>query len=341
VFPRLVTARLVLDAFTPDDIPALVELCGHPDIYATTLVIPRPYLPEHANNWLATHTPGFLNGEAINFAIRGDDRLLGNISLIIKRKHDYGSLGYWIGRPYWHQGYCTEALRAVLTYGFREQGLEKIEAEHFAGNDASGRVMQKAGLACEGRRPHHYKKDGDFIDAILYGITRAMAVKAGLMPAVASAAPAAMITPAAPAHPRAPGEPPRLEELAAGGTGSVDCGLLQRHFLDKNIAALEQELRVYGKSLAPDFAHLSPAALGYYLQSARQYLESEFSEGDWDFAHGLVAALAPRLRDETLPPATRQLAQTLLQHIHSQAARYFIEADQQPFAGWVTEALAK
>lgn len=340
MFPRLVTGRLVLDAFTLDDVPALVEICSHSDIYATTLVIERPYLPEHATNWLNTHSSSFLASEAVNFAIRCESRLIGNISLILKRKHDFGVLGYWIGRPYWNQGYGTEALQAVLVYGFRELGLEKIEAEHFGGNDASGRVMQKAGLVREGFRPHHFKKDGAYIDCVLYGITRAMAVKNGLVSAPALATPT--IAPAsAPARPRAPGEPPLLEELAAEGTSSVDRGLLQRHFLGKNVSELEQELRVYGKSLAPDFARLAPGALGYYLKAAQQYLESEFSEGDWDFAHNFTAALAPRLRDGELTGETRVLAQTLLQHIRDQASRYFIEADKQPFAGWMVEALAK
>ncbi len=340
MIPRLATARLVLDAFTLGDVPAVVELCSHPEVYATTLALERPYLPEHAQNWIAGHLPNFLKGEGVEFAARLDGRLIGSIGLIIKRKHDFAAIGYWIGRPYWGQGFATEAVRAVLAYGFQQQALEKIEAGYFATNPASGRVMEKAGMTREGLSPHHYKKDGVYIDSVRYGITRAQALAAGLMAENAPAG-SAFVSPPPPPRARHPDEPPYAEELVAANATSIERGLVQRHFLGKSVDELEQELRVYGKSLAPDFANLSPVGLGYYLKSAQKYLESEFSEGDWDFAHALVAAVAPRLRDDALPAETRELAQTLVRHIRNQAPRYFIEADKQPFAGWVAEALAE
>ncbi len=338
MLPRLVTARLVLDAFTLEDVPTVVELCQHPEVYATTLRIERPYQPEHAIGWISGHLSRFLQGAAVNLAIRAEGRLVGSVSLDIERASDSAVLGYYMGRPYWGRGYATEAVRAMVAYGFQECRLEKITADHFAGNAASGRVLEKAGFSREGLRQRHYKKDGVFIDAVLHGLTRPAALAAGSIREDAPSAPPQPSPPPA-GRSRTAEEPPWAEELAATGTGSVDRSLLQRHFLGKNIAALEEELRVYGKSLAPDFAHLSPIALGYYLHSAQRYLESEFSEGDWDFAHGLTAALAPRLRDGGLDGETQTRAQALLRHIRDQAARYFIEPDQQPFAGWLSAAL--
>ncbi len=55
-------------------------------------------------------------------------------------------VGYWIGKPYWNNGFCTEALRLMLSYCLHVRHFENIWADHFIGNPASGRVMQKCGF---------------------------------------------------------------------------------------------------------------------------------------------------------------------------------------------------
>ncbi|KKL20477.1 hypothetical protein LCGC14_2455040, partial [marine sediment metagenome] len=82
-------------------------------------------------------------------------------------------LGYWVGKPYWDQGFCTEAAYAVLRYAFREMGLVRVHAAHLWRNPSSGRVMQKIGMQHEGRRRQHTKKWDVLEDLELYGILRA------------------------------------------------------------------------------------------------------------------------------------------------------------------------
>ena len=55
-------------------------------------------------------------------------------------------VGYWVGKPYWNQGICTEALRLMLDYCLKVKHYENIWADHFTGNPASGRVMMKCGF---------------------------------------------------------------------------------------------------------------------------------------------------------------------------------------------------
>jgi len=55
-------------------------------------------------------------------------------------------LGYWIAKPYWNQGICTEALRKLIDYCFNEQGFETLWSDFFVDNPASGRVMEKCGF---------------------------------------------------------------------------------------------------------------------------------------------------------------------------------------------------
>lgn len=78
---------------------------------------------------------------------RTDARLMGQTSLAIRRRHARAELGYWIGKSFWNHGYCTEASRAVVRYGFEALGLERIFARYPPRNPASGRVMRKTRLS--------------------------------------------------------------------------------------------------------------------------------------------------------------------------------------------------
>lgn len=64
-----------------------------------------------------------------------------------KRPDDSFEIGYWLGRPYWGQGFATEALRGFLS---EARGLGVLQAGHFIDNAASGRVLQKGGFAYTG-----------------------------------------------------------------------------------------------------------------------------------------------------------------------------------------------
>ena len=60
-------------------------------------------------------------------------------------------VGYWIARPYWGMGICTEALHLVVDHCFDEKGFNILWGTFFPSNPASGRIMQKCGFADTGR----------------------------------------------------------------------------------------------------------------------------------------------------------------------------------------------
>ena len=63
---------------------------------------------------------------------------------------DQCEVGYWIARPYWDQGLCTEALRQVVDHCFKEKGFTSLWGTCFVSNPASGRVMEKCGFVDTG-----------------------------------------------------------------------------------------------------------------------------------------------------------------------------------------------
>jgi RimJ/RimL family protein N-acetyltransferase len=125
-----------------------------------------------AEQWITHQQTEYAQGTLVNFAIvhTTEQALIGSIGIMLNPAHRQGHLGYWIGVPYWGQGYCTEAARAVLQFGFNQLDLHRVWAPHFKRNPASGRVMQKLGMQYEGCQREHYLYQGQFEDAMLYGI---------------------------------------------------------------------------------------------------------------------------------------------------------------------------
>ena len=77
-------------------------------------------------------------------------------------------LGYWVAEPFWGQGIAVEACRAVLEYAFRELQPERMQARVIAGNDASGRVLEKLGFATRAPSAQRAVAEGQSEDVMLY-----------------------------------------------------------------------------------------------------------------------------------------------------------------------------
>ncbi|OAT83574.1 acetyltransferase [Bacillus sp. MKU004] len=80
-------------------------------------------------------------------------------------------VSYSLGYRWWNKGYGTEALRAVVEFGFTKMKLHKISAAHNTDNPASGRIMNKAGMMQEGTiRDMIRNSKNQYKDCAFYGI---------------------------------------------------------------------------------------------------------------------------------------------------------------------------
>jgi RimJ/RimL family protein N-acetyltransferase len=173
--PTLRTARLVLDAFEPDDAAELQRLAGDREIADTTLAIPHPYELDHALAWIGNQRKETARGRAANFAIRlsAGSPIIGSAGLRdIDVEHLQAELGFWIGREWWGQGYAREAAAAVIRFGFETLGLNRICAHHMLRNPASGKVLQHVGMLREGVLRQRVRKWGIHEDVVVYAILR-------------------------------------------------------------------------------------------------------------------------------------------------------------------------
>jgi len=172
--PILQTERLIIRPFKLSDSQRVQELAGNPKIAETTLNIPHPYKDGMAEAWIGTHRESFYNNTGITYAIikKDDNKLIGAIGLMINNNHRKAELGYWIGVPYWGEGYCTESAREIIKLGFDGLDLNKIYARALVDNIASWTVMVKIGMEYEGTLRHEVIKDGVPIDLKSYAIIR-------------------------------------------------------------------------------------------------------------------------------------------------------------------------
>ena len=171
---NLETDRLLLRPFELSDASRVKELAGDRAIADTTLNVPHPYKDGMAEQWISTHQSKFEAGELVNYAItlKSTQELIGAIGLTVNKRFNSSELGYWIGKEYWGQGYCTEASKNMLEYGFKALGFHKIIATHFLRNPASGKVMKKIGMNKEGVFREHVIKWEKHEDIIIYGILK-------------------------------------------------------------------------------------------------------------------------------------------------------------------------
>lgn len=142
------TPRLRLRPLNLGDAGAMSELLHNDrDAVFTTTRVPFPCTEDAARTWIA----GCLTPDEYMSAVMvsGTDEFIGCAGIILDESALATVLGYWIGRPFWGQGFATEAASAVLEFA-RRKGSRAVEARTYAGNPASVRVLEKIGFTPTG-----------------------------------------------------------------------------------------------------------------------------------------------------------------------------------------------
>lgn len=157
----------------PADIESVFALASAREIAENTFV-PHPYSLDAAQEFVDRVRGQWSTDEAYVFAIldKATDAFAGVMGIHPEASHNSATVGYWIGKPFWGRGIATAALRLLIEFGFERLELNRIEAGHLAHNAASGRVMQKADMRCEGTRRGSQLHRGQYKDAVWYAIIR-------------------------------------------------------------------------------------------------------------------------------------------------------------------------
>jgi len=154
-FPVLETERLVLREIRDSDSSEMFKILTDRAITRLTAI---PEGQRRALNRLQQRTlPEHLKHhrrERLLWAItlRGEDRFIGRCGYEEwLRRARVTEIGYWLSRSHWGQGIMTEAIAAILRYGFDVIGLQEVSAWVMDDNPASVRVLEKNGFVYDRR----------------------------------------------------------------------------------------------------------------------------------------------------------------------------------------------
>lgn len=171
---NLITERLIIRDYQAEDVEAFHELFTNddvmlmmPEIKTSSLDESKKYLYE------AIVESQYENRRKFFFAItlKESGHYIGEIGFSTLIDCDEGrvvNLGYFIMPEYWNKGLVTEAVQAVMAYGFESADVIKFESGCLKANTGSIRVMEKVGMVREAERIKHMYFNDQLHDRLDY-----------------------------------------------------------------------------------------------------------------------------------------------------------------------------
>ena len=163
----LQTARLVLEPVRDEFAQALYDHINDWQVIRWLAAPPWPYKLDDMHGWIASATAARAERRGIDYAILLAGMPIGAVGVAGIRTGPV--LGYWLARPYWGQGFMSEAVAAVIEHLF-EDGHIFIASGILEGNAASLRVQEKLGFRAVNERFIHARPHGKLmphIDTVL------------------------------------------------------------------------------------------------------------------------------------------------------------------------------
>lgn len=170
------TARLKLRPWTVDDLEAIWPVVSDPT-FPRFMSWRAHEDKSETREWLEGSARVVSSNEEIRWAIECDGKAIGAIGLheitwqVRAFRLDRAELGYWLAPSHQKQGYMTEAVQAVVRFGFDTIGLHKIMVTCMAENAASRRVIEKAAFRWVGRAEDDVWRDGKWHAHLIYELT--------------------------------------------------------------------------------------------------------------------------------------------------------------------------
>lgn len=144
--PEFRTRRLLLRQPVARDAAQIAELADNINLARNLGTMPHPYKLGDAEEWIErTRDSAGIN--QFNFAILQDKEnyLMGVVS-VFNLTISKPELGFWLGEPYWGQGFMREAVSQMCEFAFTQLAAPFLISRHMLDNPASGRVVEKLGF---------------------------------------------------------------------------------------------------------------------------------------------------------------------------------------------------
>ena len=169
----LETERLILRAWTLEDLDDFYEYAKHPNVG------PMAGWQPHSSKEISLNIlKGFIEeGEVWAITLKENGKAIGSLGIHSDKKRrdidNVKSMGYVLSTDYWGKGYMTEAVKCVIKYVFEEMNLDLLSIYHYPFNIRSKRVIEKCGFEYEGTQRQSSKiYDGQVLDDVCYSILK-------------------------------------------------------------------------------------------------------------------------------------------------------------------------
>ncbi|MEN2767457.1 GNAT family N-acetyltransferase [Ornithinibacillus xuwenensis] len=173
-FPVLETERLRLRMIEENDAPSLLKYLSDKDVMQYYGLKPFTEINE-ALNEISWYQSIYLNKSGIRWGItwKEENEVIGSCGFLNGvSEHCRTDIGYELSKDYWGQGIASEALVAVLEYGFNELELERVQALIEPPNISSMKLVEKHGFIREGLLRNYEYTDGKFDDLYMYALLK-------------------------------------------------------------------------------------------------------------------------------------------------------------------------
>lgn len=176
---QLETPRLLLRDFRPDDAPALAACRADERYwrYYDRVDDVEANAREHVELFVRWQSEAPRTHFQLAIVLKHNDALIGDCGLRQHEQVSYGTpnrleadIGDELDPRHWRNGYATEAVRALLGYGFDTLNLHRVWAYCLAENEASWRLMERLGMRREGVLRANVRLQGRWADTYLYGL---------------------------------------------------------------------------------------------------------------------------------------------------------------------------
>ena len=183
-FPILESDRLILRKMILTDAPQLFELRTGKE---TMKFIDKDKIAsvQVAQEMIQSMDVQMQNNAAVMWGITlpGSAAIIGTIGFWrIVKEHHRAEIGYMLKPEYWNKGYISEAINAVINYGFQKMKLHTIEANINPHNLASRRVLEKQGFQQEGFYRENYYFNGKYLDTAVFSLLKSNRAKIKKLP---------------------------------------------------------------------------------------------------------------------------------------------------------------
>ena len=166
------TSRLILRRARIEDAEAMFHNWANDKEVTKYLTWPVHADVEVTKNLLAGWVESYEKVDYYHWMIvrKETDEPIGSLLVSTLGRAQSAHVGYCIGKAWWHQGYMTEALKAVINFLFDEVGYHRVESLHDPNNPHSGDVMKKCGMKYEGTLRQADRNNQGICDACYYGL---------------------------------------------------------------------------------------------------------------------------------------------------------------------------